>query len=142
METFLYAWNPNRWSWENLDKAIACVRRGEDFPMYWSCGPKSKAIGDAFFLVRLGIEPRGIIGFGYISSEPYDLPHWDPAQAQAGKIAARTDVRFKALSSEPFISIDDLQSDFPEQHWTPQQSGIRVTEAISARIMERCFPDF
>ena len=32
--------------------------------------------------MRLGIEPKGIIGCGYVSSQPYSLPHWDEQKSQ------------------------------------------------------------
>ena len=59
---------------------------GEPYERYWSCGPKKKEVGDAFLLMRLGVEPKGIIGCGYISSTPFVLPHWDPAEWTSTRI--------------------------------------------------------
>lgn len=78
--------------------------------MRWSCG-KTKRIntGDLFFLMRLGIEPKGIIGCGYITSKPYFFTHWDKEKAKEGKETLRTDLAFKSLSEEPIFSLTYLK---------------------------------
>lgn len=89
--------------------------------MYWSCGNTKKiSIGDIFFLIKLGIEPKGIIGCGYVSSSPYPLPHWDDEKAMEGLTALRTDLLFKVLSETPIISIEQLQARYPSYNWSPQ----------------------
>jgi hypothetical protein len=41
---------------------------------------------------ELGVEPKGIIGCGYVTSDPYPLPHWDEEKAKNDKEALRTDL--------------------------------------------------
>src|SRR5690606_19503325 len=92
------------------------------------------AIGDQFFLIRLGVEPKGIIACGYISSTPYLLPHWNIEKEQLGKQALRTDLLFKALSDTPIISLSFLQDKYPNYSWTPQMSGISIPEDIAKEL--------
>lgn len=103
--------------------------------MYWSCGnTKRISTGDMFFLMKLGVEPKGIIGCGYISSEPYDLPHWDEVKAAEGKTTLRTDLLFKSLSEEPLLTLEYLEDKFPDYEWTPRFGGLSVPEDVVGEI--------
>lgn len=90
MSAYLYTWNPKRWKWADQPEAICRIGDGEQYDIYWSCGNTKKiVVGDIFFLIKLGVEPKGIIGCGYISSVPYPLPHWDEEKARQGKDCPR-----------------------------------------------------
>ena len=67
MSAYLYAWNPRRWNWKDLQEGIAYVNNDERYDRPWRCRTRKIAIGDLFFLMRLGLEPKGIIGCGYVS---------------------------------------------------------------------------
>lgn len=136
MSAYLYTWNPNNWKWVDLQDAIFRVNNGEEYNRYWSCGvTKRIAPGDTFLLVRLGVEPKGIIGVGYVTSAPYLRPHWDEAKRTAGETALRTDLLFKALSAKPIIGMVDLCRRFPQHNWTPQSSGTSIPEPIGAELV-------
>jgi 5-methylcytosine-specific restriction protein A len=135
MSTYLYTWNPKRWKWVDQPEAICRIGDGEQYDMYWSCGNTKKiAVGDTFFLIKLGVEPKGIIGCGYVSSLPYPLPHWDEEKAKEGLTALRTDLLFKVLSEMPIISIEQLQARYPAYNWSPQVSGLSVPEPIASEL--------
>lgn len=135
MNAYLYTWNPGRWDWNDQQDAIYRVNNGDQYDMYWSCGnTKRIEIGDVFFLMRLGVEPKGIIGCGYISSKAYVLPHWDEEKALEGKTALRTDLLFKTLSEEPIISLSYLQDEYPDYTWTPQGGGMSIPDKIAAKL--------
>lgn len=137
MSAFLYTWNPKRWSWVDQADAIYRVNNGKPYDMYWSCGNTKKiAVGDVFFLMRLGEEPKGIIGCGYVSSTPYELPHWDANKASEGLLALRTDLLFKALTDHPIIDVKELASRFPEYNWTPQGGGQSIPEEIAMMLFQ------
>ena len=135
MSAYLYTWNPKRWKWADQPEAICRIGDGEQYDIYWSCGNTKKiAVGDTFFLIKLGVEPKGIIGCGYISSSPYPLPHWDEEKARQGLSALRTDLLFKVLSEKPMISIEQLQERYPAYNWSPQASGLSVPEPIASEL--------
>lgn len=135
MNAYLYTWNPKKWNWSDLQDAIYRVNNEELYDTYWSCGnTKRIVIGDIFFLIRLGVEPKGIVGCGYISSPPYDLPHWDESKAAEGKTTPRTDLLFKALSDAPIVSLEYLEDRFPNYNWTPQAGGLSIPENIANEI--------
>jgi 5-methylcytosine-specific restriction protein A len=135
MTAFLYTWNPKKWHWSDQQDAIYRVNNNKLYDMEWSCGNRKHIeIGDLFFLVRLGVESKGIIGCGYITSEPYLLPHWDEVKASKGKQALRTDLLFKALSEQPIISLESLQNNYPAYDWTPRSGGVLISETIAFEL--------
>jgi 5-methylcytosine-specific restriction protein A len=135
MTAYLYTWNPKRWKWADQPEAICRIGDGEPYDIYWSCGnTKKMVIGDIFFLIKLGIEPKGIIGCGYISSLPYPLPHWDEEKARRGLSALRTDLLFKALSEKPIIFTEQLQNRYPAYNWSPQASGLSIPDTIASEL--------
>lgn len=129
MNTFLFAWNPNRWEWDDLDESIEQFKSIGYVERRWSCG-NSKSIrkGDRVFLIRLGQEPKGIMGSGYAKSSYYTAPHWDGTK---NKTTNYIDIEFDILidpkkniilDKENLIKIDPQQI----QKWFPQQSGISI----------------
>ena len=134
----LYVWNPSKWTWDDFDDAERRVLNKEDYDMYWSCGRTTKkqiSIGDMFFLMRLGVAPKGIVGCGYILSEPYYKPHWDPVKAANGEEALRTDVHFTSLSSAPLLELNFLQQQY-SYNWTPQMGGTEIPKDICEDILD------
>ena len=137
MSAYLYTWNPNRWNWKDFQYAVYCVNNDEPYDIRWSCGnTKRIAIGDLFFLMRVGVEPKGIIGCGYVSSAPEYLPHWDRGEKSKGKTALYTDLLFKVLSENPILPIEHLRNKFPDyKNWTPQASGISIPDKIESELL-------
>lgn len=135
MNAYLYVWNPDKWVWSDQQDAIYRVNNGDQYDIYWSCGnTKRIEIGDLFFLMRLGVEPKGIIGCGYVSSQPYSLPHWDEQKASEGKLALRTDLLFKALSKIPIVSLTYLQDKYLHYTWTPPAGGLSIPNEIAQEL--------
>jgi 5-methylcytosine-specific restriction protein A len=135
MSSYLYTWNPKRWKWVDLPEAICRIGDGEQYDIEWSCGNTKKiAVGDTFFLIKLGVEPKGIIGCGYVSSFPYPLPHWDEEKKRQGLTALRTDLLFKVLSEKPIVPLERLQGRYPAYNWSPQASGLSVPEPIASKL--------
>ncbi|MBP7415644.1 MAG: HNH endonuclease [Pyrinomonadaceae bacterium] len=131
MASYLYVWNPKNWNWDDIDYAADCVVNGDRYDVFWSClSTRSVRIGDRFILIRLGKEPKGILGCGYISSLPYSMPHWNEEKRTSGVMAPRTDLLFKALSAEPIIPLDYLIQRYPNYHWTSQASGVSLPDLI------------
>jgi 5-methylcytosine-specific restriction protein A len=135
MATFLYTWNPKKWNWSDLQEAIYHVNNHKPYDMRWSCGnTKRISLGDAFFLIRLGVEPKGIIGCGYVTSQPYLFQHWDEGQAKQGKEILGTDLLFKSLSDVPIFSIDYLKKNYPHYNWTPQAGGLSIPDKVAYEL--------
>ena len=133
MNTFLFAWNPNRWDWVDLKESIEHLETVGYVERRWSCG-NSKSIkkGDRVFLIRLGKEPKGIMGSGYAKSSYYVAPHWDGTE---GKTTNYIDIEFDILINPEENTLFDKESlesidPYNAQQWFPQQSGISIKPDI------------
>lgn len=142
MAAYLYAWNPERWDWSDLQDAIYRINNDEPYDSEWSCGnTKRIEVGDVFLLMRLGVEPKGIVGCGYISSRPSPSLHWDEEKANKGKAALRTDLLFKSLSEKPLIPLEALQTNYPSYDWTPRSSGVAIPSEIANALFAKIQAD-
>lgn len=131
MNTYLFAWNPEKWPWTHLEKSIEELEQTGRVQELWSCAShKSIKVGDRAFLVKLGKKPTGIIAAGFVATEPFLANHWSGED----KMVPRVIVDFEVLLNsehEPILSVDKLkQSITSEQHWTPQSSGISIRPEV------------
>ncbi len=127
MNTYLFVWNPKRWPWDTLEDDIKKVNETGNCPQRWSCGVnRSINKGDRAFLIRVGAEPKGIIGAGAIASQPFIDRHWSGEDREAYYV----DIDFESLlnpDKEPILTLDLLKiGDLRVQNWTPQASGISI----------------
>lgn len=140
--TFLFTWNPQKWNWADLKESIDYLNNVGYLVRRWSCG-NSKNIkkGDRVFLVRLGEEPKGIMGSGYAKSSYYVAPHWDGTK---GKRSNYIDIEFDILidpDKNILFNNNDLAKVDPNkiQQWFPQQSGISIKPEILSLLESNWF---
>lgn len=142
IKTYLFTWNPNKCDWTDLQKSIEHLETVGYVERRWSCG-NSKSIkkGDRVFLIRLGKEPKGIMGSGYAKSSYYVAPHWDGTD---GKTTNYIDIEFDILinplentlfDEESIESIDITNA----QQWFPQQSGISIKQEVVVSLEANWF---
>jgi 5-methylcytosine-specific restriction protein A len=136
METILLAWNPDRYPWGDFQDELAEIRRGGQVTDRWSVGNRTTLEpGARFFLIRLGVEPRGLVGSGWTTSTPFEAPHWDLDRAEKGQIARYADIYFDVLEETPIIPMDELaQSPLSDAHWSTQMSGIQIPESVASAV--------
>ena len=142
LNTYLFSWNPQKWNWIDLQESINHLEKVGYVVKRWSCG-NSKSIkeGDRVFLVRLGEEPRGIMGSGYAKSSYYVAPHWDGTN---GKTSNYIDIDFDTLiNPEKNILFDKANLEKVDtnkiQQWFPQQSGISIKPEIITQLEANWF---
>ena len=138
MATYLLAWNPKRYVWAQLDDIIAQVQAKGSAPDRWSCGlVRNIEPGSRFFLIRLGSEPRGIVGTGEILSAPNEEPHWSAERAKAGETTRGVDILFENLQWLPRVGRDELdEAPFADMKWDTQMSGIRIPDEIASALSQ------
>lgn len=115
MATFLPTWNPEKWSWEDLDDEIATLSESGAVEGQWSTGNTKHKIaeGDRFFMLRQGPEPRGIMASGVFTSGVFQEGHY----TEPGKTANYAAIRFDVLvnpdrSPRKLIPLDRLVEKF------------------------------
>lgn len=131
MNTFLFAWNPEKWNWENLEQNIEQLENTGKASERWSCASHKKIkLGDRAFLVRLGSEPRGIFASGYVASYPFIAEHWKIKDKEVPRILIDFDILLNP-NEEPILELDILKKGkLKNQNWTPQSSGISIKPEI------------
>lgn len=125
MRAFLFAWNPDKWEWPDLEQDIKDLAETSIFVDAWSCAShKAVREGDKAYLIKLGKEPKGIMGSGFVSSEPF------MGENHRGQPRMRILVNFDRLLNpykEEILSLDVLKSGaLASQHWSTQSSGIAI----------------
>ncbi len=138
MSTYLLTWNPNRWNWTDLVLTAHRVREEGSAVVQWSCGNTRKIeAGDRVFLLRQGVEPRGIVASGTVIEPPYEDVHWDES---APKPALYVDVELDALldpDSEDVLPRELLnEPPFSAMHWNAQSSGTTIPAHVAAALTE------
>lgn len=146
MATYLLTWIPKRWHWDDLQANVEEVAEKGFHLDNWSTGVTKKIEkGDRLFLIRLGTEPKGIIGSGWAESNWFQDEHWDDSAVEEGKYANYVRVRFDTLLNpelDPKAVLRRNELDgLGKMHWDSQSSGVRIPELV-ARRLEDAWADF
>lgn len=71
----LITWNPksSEHSWNEMSEASKITLSGDHYADWWNVGHSTKKvrIGSRLFLLRQGVEPKGIVGSGWATSSPF-----------------------------------------------------------------------
>jgi len=124
MKAYLFGWNPIKFEWADIDKDIKKLAATGSYTDNWSVvSHKTIQPGDRAYIVRVGVEPKGIFASGVISSTPY------PA-VRNGRHYYRIEITLDVLlnpDKENILSLDVLKTgNLAAQTWTPQASGISI----------------
>ncbi len=65
---FLITWNPQQKRWHDMPRASILTLSGELYEDLWGVRSKSVTIGSRLFLLRQGVEPKGIVGSGWATT--------------------------------------------------------------------------
>jgi len=136
MNSYIFAWNPKNWIWEDLPECVVEANQTGRYLAKWSCANVKKIRkGDRAFLVKLGEQPKGIIGSGFVVSDVYEANHWNTEQAITGKKTNRVNIEFDVLSETPIVCDNELRQDvFKRQIWYTQKSGISIDKSIAIEL--------
>jgi 5-methylcytosine-specific restriction protein B len=135
--SWLLSWNPKNWDWVTLADDRAKTRAGDVVTHDWRCASTAPREGDHVFLVRAGVEPKGIVALGSVARAPYNAPHYNPERAGAGDTTQYIDVDFTDIrdaTQDPILALDTLQREVPDQTWNPQSSGIEIKPRAAQRL--------
>jgi 5-methylcytosine-specific restriction enzyme A len=137
--TFLLTWHPKRWTWANLSGALDEITSAGVVHDTWSVGNRTDLpVGSRLYLMRLGEDPKGLVGSGWSTSTPRREAHWDPERAASGDRTLRVELDFDVLQESPVLPIDELrEAPFASVSWTPQSSGVELSAEVAAAIDER-----
>jgi len=124
MNAYLFGWNPIKFKWENIDADIKKLKATGKLVDNWSVAShKTIRPGDRAYIVRLGVDPKGIFASGTIESASY-------LASRKGRIYHRINISIDVLlnpDKERILTFDILKTgNLAEQTWAPQASGISI----------------
>jgi len=124
MNAYLFGWNPVKFKWEDIDDDIKQLADTGNLEDNWSVAShKTIKPGDRAYVVRVGLEPKGIFASGYVVSEPY-------LAFRKGRHYYRINIKFDVLlnpDKQPILTFDILKTgNLAAQTWAPQASGISI----------------
>jgi len=140
MKTYLLTWNPARFHWETLAEDAETVRRCGHDDGNWTCArTKSIRPGDRVFLMRQGVEPRGIMASGCVLTPPTPgTIGWD--DTRLGETTNYIDVRFDAIldpAKEAVLTRATLEQGLlGEVNWDTQAGGMTIRADCAALLEE------
>lgn len=134
--TYLLAWNPKNFAWDRLDQEIGEVAEKGGASSWWSTGSvRNIPVGSRVFLIRLGVDPRGILGSGYTTGEVADQEHWQLERRAAGDRMNSVPIRFDVLVRLPLIRRAELEGrQFAGYKWDTQMSGVRIPAEVAQEL--------
>ena len=91
---WLLAWNKNNWYWENYSDKCVKTKNGQTVRESWSCSSTKPKLGDEVFMIKLGEQPRCLIGHGHVVRESYESGHYGDVKSSEGKKIHYVDVEF------------------------------------------------
>lgn len=133
MVTYLLTWNPSECAWEDLADSSRKVKSGRSISICWSCG-NTKRIkeGDRIFILRQGIEPKGICASGIAIESSFKALNWK------GNLSQFIECKFDTLLNPdtdkilPRHLLDEPP--FSGVHWNTQRSGISIPDTVAAEL--------
>ena len=146
MATYLLTWNPQKWPWKDIQDSIKEISKQGSTKFSWSCGNSKRIVkGDRVFLLRQGLEPRGICASGWAESSSYEELHWRTEKAKKGRTTRYVKVRWDVLLNAETESIFPREwlDDPPlsDVNWNTQISGITIRSEV-ADVLEERWADF
>jgi hypothetical protein len=139
MKAYLFGWNPVKWAWDNIDEDIQKLSAAGGLEETWSVAShKTIQPGDRAYIVRLGLEPKGIFASGIVSSAPF-------LALRNGRTYYRVVITLDVLlnpDKQPILTLDILKTgNLAIQTWTPQGSGISIKPELIDEL-EGVWQDF
>ncbi len=146
MATYLITWNPAVWSWPEYESTAREIAMEGPQEFRWSLGGgKQVKAGDRLFLLRQGVEPKGIVGSGSAVGDWFADAHFLPERAAAGERTTYAIVRFDRLvdgtaSPGSVLPVSTLNTLIPGLNTNVQQSGTRISEDIALAVEQMWQP--
>ena len=141
MSTYLLTWNPRRSPNEDLQEAVAKLKKGRPVKDWrWSSGNnKHIVVGDRVFLLRQGNDLPGLVGSGWVTKESFQAPSWDSVKRKRGVLAWYVLAEWdEMLSPQDGLSHAELRKGIlPSTLLKSAASGVTVEPELTEKLEER-----
>lgn len=126
---YLLTWNPDHFKLGGDGAVVVGTEQS------WTCHSKQPRVGDKVYLIRLGVEPRGIVATGTVTEPSREGPHWKDETKQARYVRFKVE-EFRPDTRSGILPIILLNIAMPEQRWSPQSSGIGISDVVEQKLQE------
>jgi 5-methylcytosine-specific restriction enzyme B len=126
---YLLTWNPDHFKLGGDGAVVVGTEQR------WTCHSQQPRGGDRVYLIRLGVEPRGVVATGTVTEPSREGPHWKDEAKQARYIRFRVE-EFRPDASSGLLPIILLNIAIPKQRWSPQSSGIGIPAEAEQKLNE------
>lgn len=126
--TYLLTWNPEHYQ----EGGNAGVRAGTE--ERWTCISSQPKPGDRVYLIRLGVDPRGMVARGTVTEGSFKAEDWrDPTKSRSYIKFLADETRPDCASGLlPMVLLDQLsQGAFK---WSAQSSGIAIPDELAITL--------
>lgn len=133
-KSYLLTWNPEHFK-DGGDAGVTPHINNR-----WTCHSQQPKLGDPVYLVRVGVEPRGIVASGVVSRESFEDADWrDPTQTRRYIEFIPDDIRpTLADGLLPLQQLEQLNTTPHENfRWNPQSSGIVIPAPIASALKDK-----
>jgi 5-methylcytosine-specific restriction enzyme A len=138
MPTYLLTWNPRRWAWKDFDEEYESLRTEGFLDDSWNFHLNRRRVkeGDRVFVLRQGVDPKGVVASGYVTSEAYKDVHFSDRRKMAWYVDVRFDVMLKPIGEIlPRSSLE--HGILAGVYWDIQGSGMSLDPEASSELEER-----
>ncbi len=139
---YLLIYNPTE---RDISEIALALAQGKSVQATWPTGSrKSMPIGSLVIVVKVGTEPRGIIGYGLtISPVSINRRCWN---SEHGSNTSHVAIKLERLvdatqNPELILTVEELrESVLSHVRWTPRGSGNEIADR-HAKLAIECFND-
>jgi 5-methylcytosine-specific restriction protein A len=124
MATYLLSWNPAESPKDFSAAHLARFRTTGRLPYRWrTIRTRNFPVGSRVFVVRAGVDPKGLIASGWTTREPY---------IARGTVFVGLEFDRLSLFREPLIALAALQRDrqLRDFDWLVQGSGVMLPKSV------------
>ena len=106
------------------------------FELNWSVYEwEDAAIGDRFYMMRVGDEKAGFVFRGHFISTPYTADDWAGSNRQRHYVDLLC-VEPVTPKTKPDLSLEKLKAALPEINWASGHSGVLLPKEVAENLEE------
>jgi hypothetical protein len=134
----LLVWDSRTYPFTELEAYAKTIEKQGFCDFSWSMGNASVVSpGGKVFLMRREDEPRGLVAVGDVQGTVTEAPQWDLGKKASAQTTPTTNVRWKALSREPFLDQARLENELGSlSKWLHESAGTVLPIEVTQRLEE------
>lgn len=130
-KTYLLTWNPANAEEGGSDNVVV------GSSIQWSCHSSQPQLGDTVYIMRVGLNPKGIVAKGKVSQTSFVAPYWADTNKTWRYLKIDIDEVRKECSDGliPLLLLErfNVKHNKPFR-WTPITSGVEVPEVLATDL--------